>query len=163
MVVATAVSMPVELPVAVEVTATSEKRKQTDKVDSPVSPVSSLNESLPKKSQRKSNKKNKLNSKQNGATGATNTSNANANTNNNSNNTKAMLNKENMQVKTLLLSDFFLKSKQVEQTNKSSAQFKRANKSATFFSMLGNNANSRQRKFHNLQQPSFQTSNSQLF
>ena len=137
------------MPLAVVVVADQpqqrvEKRKESEtaKVESstvsPVSPVSSLNESH-KRAMRKS-KKNKLNSKQLGVN-----------------------NKENsntQQVKTLLMSECFKANGKHDSShggNKTS-QLRRANKNATFFSMLNNNANTRQRKFHNLQQPS-QSSN----
>jgi hypothetical protein len=127
------------MPLAVVVVAEKRKESETTKAESStVSPVSSLNES-PKRAMRKS-KKNKLNSKQLGVN-----------------------NKENsntQQVKTLLMSECFKANGKHDSShggNKTS-QLRRANKNATFFSMLNNNANTRQRKFHNLQQPS-QSSN----
>jgi hypothetical protein len=101
---------------------TSEKRKEAEK-SSPVSPV--LNES-PKKISRKSGKSLK---------------------------TKASAqNKENMQVKTLLMAECFPKyDTQHKNTHNRYGQMLRANKNAALFSMSGN---TRQRKFHNLQQPS---------
>lgn len=68
---------------------------------------------------------------------------------------KASNNKENLQVKTLLLNDFkkcgngVLGRLDCAQSNKN--QMKRNNKNATF----SKDANKKQRKYHNLQQPSF--------
>lgn len=109
---------------------TSEKRKEAEKSSSPVSPV--MNES-PKKVSRKSNKHLK---KQQGSTQANKT-----------------LNKENMQVKTLLLSEYIKNPMDSQKCgNNRYGQMNRANKNAALFAMANN---TRQRKFHNLQQPSF--------
>lgn len=104
-----------------------EKRKEAEK--SPVSP-SSPNES-PKKISRKSAK----NLKVKGGAQAQKT-----------------FNKENMQVKSLLLAECFPKHDSQQKNNHGRyGQMLRANKNSALFSMAGN---ARQRKFHNLQQPS---------
>jgi len=143
------VSTPTTLTTLATTTTATEKRKQEKSQSagdsSPVSPISSLNES-PKKTSRKANKK------KHQITGNPSST--------NSNSAKSMLNKENMQLKALLMSDCY--ASKGKQDNLKNGQMRRANKNV-FFSMIGNSANSRQRKFHNLQQPSFQTSNSQLF
>jgi len=114
-------------PVIVKRT-TGEKRKEAEK-SSPVSPV--MNES-PKKISRKSGKSLKTKAS--------------------TQNQKTSLNKENMQVKTLLMAECFPKNDtQHKNTQNRYGQMLRANKNAALFSMAGN---ARQRKFHNLQQPS---------
>lgn len=104
---------------------TGEKRKEAEKSLSPVSPTSS-NES-PKKISRKSVKNLKKNT------------------------TQKQFNKENMQVKTLLFAETFSKNDtQLKNGRNRYTQMLRANKNAALFSMAGN---TKQRKFHNLQQP----------
>lgn len=105
--------------------STAEKRKEAEK-SSPVSPT--MNES-PKKISRKSTKSMKTKQK----------------------NDNAKFNKENMQVKTLLMAECFPKNEIKQKGNRNRyAQMSRANKNAALFSMA---TNTRQRKFHNLQQP----------
>lgn len=108
----------------------NEKRKEAEK-SSPASPTLSIES--PKKMSRKTGKSMKTNSK--------------------SNQTKS--NKENMQMKTLLMAECFPNQKQSRKTHGCYGQMLRANKNAALFSMAGN---TRQRKFHNLQQPSVNVS-----
>lgn len=105
--------------------STGEKRKEAEKSLSPVSPTPS-NES-PKKISRKAVKSLKKN------------------------NTQKQFNKENMQVKTLLFAETFTKNDTQSKNGRNRyTQMLRANKNAALFSMAGN---TKQRKFHNLQQP----------
>jgi len=60
-------------------------------------------------------------------------------------------NKENMQMKTLLMAECFPNESQKKRNGGRFGQTLRANKNSALFGMAGN---ARQRKFHNLQQPS---------
>jgi len=105
----------------------AEKRKEAEKSSPSVSPT--ISES-PKKISRKSTKS--MKTKQT--------------------NQNAKFNKENMQVKTLLMAECFPKNETKQKGNRNRyGQMSRANKNAALFSMA---TNTRQRKFHNLQQPS---------
>jgi len=105
----------------------AEKRKEAEKSSPSVSPT--ISES-PKKISRKSTKS--MKTKQT--------------------NQNAKFNKENMQVKTLLMAECFPKNETKQKGNRNRyGQMSRVNKNAALFSMA---TNTRQRKFHNLQQPS---------
>lgn len=119
-----------ETPVIVKKTV-GEKRKEAEK-SSPISPTLSVES--PKKVSRKAAKNFKKSS----------------------NNTQKGLNKENMQVKTLLFAECFSKEPQNKNNHTRYGQMLRANKNCALFSMAGN---AKQRKFHNLQQPSMNIMN----
>jgi len=107
----------------------AEKRKEAEKSVSPVSPTPS-NE-YPKKISRKAAKSLKKSHGQKN------------------------VNKENMQVKSLLMAECFGKDGQKNNMHgRSYGQMTRANKNAALFGLAGN---ARTRKFHNLQQPSMTT------
>jgi len=107
----------------------AEKRKEAEKSSSPVSPTPS-NE-YPKKISRKSAKNMKKSSSQ-----------------------QKNVNKENMQVKTLLFAECFGKDGQKNMAYARNGQLNRVNKNSALFGLAGN---ARTRKFHNLQQPSVTT------
>lgn len=109
----------------------AEKRKEAEKSVSPVSPTPS-NE-YPKKISRKAAKSLKKSSGHG----------------------QKNVNKENMQVKSLLMAECFGKDGQKNNMHgRSYGQMTRANKNAALFGLAGN---ARTRKFHNLQQPSMTT------
>lgn len=105
----------------------AEKRKEAEKSVSPVSPTPS-NE-YPKKISRKAAKSLKKSAGQH----------------------QKSVNKENMQVKSLLMAECFGKDGQKNNVHGRYGQMTRANKNAALFGLAGN---ARTRKFHNLQQPS---------
>jgi len=107
----------------------NEKRKEAEKSSS-VSPSSSMES--PKKISRKAAKSMK--------------------TGKNTSSSRPKANKENMQMKTLLMAECFPNESQKKKNNGRYGETLRANKNSALFAMAGN---TRQRKFHNLQQPSF--------
>jgi len=106
----------------------NEKRKEAEKSSS-VSPSSSMES--PKKISRKTGKSMK--------------------TGKNTSSSRPKANKENMQMKTLLMAECFPNEGKKNKNSGRYGQTLRANKNSALFGMAGN---TRQRKFHNLQQPS---------
>jgi hypothetical protein len=115
----------------------NDKRKETEKsiISSPASSSSSLES--PKKMSRKTGKSMKTNK--------------GSMKSNSSSHQKPKANKENMQMKTLLLAECFPNENKKKRNSGRYGQILHANKNSALFAMAGN---TRTRKFHNLQQPS---------